>query len=117
MELNFKKLSGNTVGPMLENPTEYIQLVGSLVFLVNTRPDVCCAVNTLSQHIVDHNIHLVGARKLLRYLCGTIDHGLRYTAESMTLHGYTDANWAGSVVDHKITSGCYFTSRSASGRK
>jgi len=35
----------------------------------------------------------------------------------MTLHGYTDVDWAGSVVDRKSTSGCYFTYRSASGRK
>ena len=35
----------------------------------------------------------------------------------MTLLGYTDADWAGSVVDRKSTSGCYFTRRSASGRK
>ena len=68
MELNFKKLSGNVVGLVLANPTEYLQLVGALMFLVNTRPDVCCAVNTLSQHMVDHNIHWVGAKKLLRYL-------------------------------------------------
>ena len=78
MELNFKKLSGNVAGPMLANPTEYRQLVGALMFLVNTRPDVCCAVNTLSQHTVDpHNFHWVGAKKLLRYLWDTIDHGLR----------------------------------------
>ena len=35
----------------------------------------------------------------------------------MTLHGSTDVNWAGSVVDRKSTSGCYFTSRFASSRK
>ena len=86
MELNFKKLSGNIVGPVLENPTEYRQLVGALMFLVNTRPYVCFAVNTLSQHMVDpHNIHWVGAKKLLRYLWGMIDHGLRYTAGSLRL--------------------------------
>ena len=67
--------------------------------------------------MVDHNIHWVGAKKLLRYLCGTIDHGLRYTARSMTLLGYTDADWVGNVVDRKSTSGCYFTSRFSSGRK
>ena len=61
---------------MLANPTEYHQLVGALMFLGNIRPDVCCAVNTLSQHMVDaHNIHWVRAKKLLRYLWGTIDHG------------------------------------------
>ena len=67
--------------------------------------------------MVDHNIHWVGAKKLLRYLCGTIDHGLRYTVESMTLLGYTDADWAGGVVDRKGTSGCCFARRSASSRK
>ena len=124
MELNFKKLSGSAVGLVLANPTKYRQLVGALMFLVNTRldvcfavntcSDVCCAVNTLSQNMVDHNIHWVGAKKLLRYLWGTIDHGLRYTTGSMTLHGYTDADWVGSVVDCKSTSGCCFTRRSAS---
>ena len=78
MELNFKKLSGSAVGPVLENPTEYRQLVGALMFLGNIRLDASCAVNTLSQHMVDpHNIHWVGAMKLLRYIWGTIDHGLR----------------------------------------
>ena len=58
MELNFKKLSGNVVGPMLDNPTEYRQLVGALMFLVNSRPDVCFAVNTLNQHMVEpRHIH------------------------------------------------------------
>ena len=81
MELNFKKLSGNVVGPVLANPTEYRQLVGALMFLVNSHPDVCFAVNTLSQHMVDpHHIHWIGAKNLLRYLWGTINHGLRYTA-------------------------------------
>ena len=110
MELNFKKLSGSAAGVVLANPTKYRQLVGALMFLVITRPDVCCAVNTLSQHMVDpHNIHWVGAKKFSRYLWGTIDHGLRYTAGSMTLHGYTDVDCAGSVVDRKSTSRCCFT--------
>ena len=69
MELDFKKLSGSAARPVLANPTEYRQLVGALMFLGNIRPDVCCAVNTLSQHMVDpHNIRWVGAKKLLRYL-------------------------------------------------
>ena len=48
MELNFKKLSGNTAGPMLANPTEYHQLVGALMFLVNTCPDVCFVMKNFS---------------------------------------------------------------------
>ena len=68
MELNFKKLSGSAARLVLANPTEYRQLIGGLMFLVNTYLDVCFAVNTLNQHMVDHNIHWVGAQKLLRYL-------------------------------------------------
>ena len=110
MELNFKKLSGNTVGPMLENPTEYQQLMGALMFLVNSHPDICFAENTMSQHMVDpHHIHQIGAKNLLRYLRDTINHGLRYTAGSLRLHGYTDADRVGSVVDRKSTFECFFT--------
>ena len=84
------------------------------MFLVNSRPDICFAVNTLSQHMVEpHHIHWIGAKNLLRYLWGTINNGLRYTAGSVTLHGYTDVDWAISVVDRKSTSRCYFTLESA----
>eukprot|EP00253_Pinus_taeda_P016092 PITA_16092 len=49
MELNFKKLCGSVAGPELASPTEYRQLVGALIFLVNSCPDICFAVNTLNQ--------------------------------------------------------------------
>jgi len=48
MELNFKKLCGSVARPELENSSKYRQLVGSLMFLVNPRPDICFTVNTLS---------------------------------------------------------------------
>ena len=115
MELNFRKLCGSAAGPELGNASEYRQLIGALMFLVNTRPDICFAVNTLSQQMVEpHHFHWVGAKNLLRYLRGTINHGLRYTAGSVILRGYTDADWAGSVVDRKSTSGCCFNLGSAS---
>ena len=58
IELNFKKFSGSATGPVLSNPTEYRQLVGALMFLVNTRPHICFAVNTLSQQMVEpHHSH------------------------------------------------------------
>ena len=46
---------------------------------------------------------------MLRYLCGTIGYGLRYTSSSdMRLVGYSDSDWARSVEDRKSTSGCCF---------
>ena len=115
MELDFKKLSGSAARPILRNATEYLQLVGALMFLVNSRPNICFAVNTLSQHMVEpHHSHWIGAKNLLRYLRRTITHGLRYTTKDVRLDGYTDVDWAGSVMGRKSTSGCCFSLGSAS---
>lgn len=48
MEMNFKNLCGKVASPDLENSSKYRKLVGALMFLVNTRPDMCFVVNTLS---------------------------------------------------------------------
>lgn len=53
MEMNFKKLCGKVAGPSLANPTAYRQLIGALIFLVNTRLEIRFVVNTLSQHMID----------------------------------------------------------------
>ena len=80
------------------------------MFLVNSHPDICFVVNTLSQFMVEpHHIHWIVAKNLLRYLRGTITCGLRYSAENVRFHGYSNANISRSVVDHKSTSGCCFS--------
>ena len=86
-----------------------------MLYLVNTRPDICYAVNALSQHMVEsRQVHWVAAKHVLRYLHGTIGHGLRYTAsDGVKLEGFTDFDWGGSVVDRKNTSGCCFSLGSA----
>ena len=85
------------------------------MFSVNSCSDRCFAVNTLSQHMVEpHHTHWIGAKNLLRYLHGIITHGLRYTTGDVRLHGYTDADWAGTMVDQKSTSRCCFSLGSAS---
>eukprot|EP00253_Pinus_taeda_P001980 PITA_01980 len=62
------------------DPTLYRQLIGSLMYLVNTRPDICYAVNTLSQFMVEpKRAHWAAAKHVLRYSQGTIDYGLLYT--------------------------------------
>jgi hypothetical protein len=58
--------------------------------------------------------HWIVAKHVLRYLRGTIGHGLRYTSSiNMRLQGYTDSDWARSAVDKKSTSGGCFTLGSA----
>src|ERR1700678_4702846 len=94
----------------LIDATLYRQIIESLMYLMNTRPDICFSVNTLSQFLVEpRRVHLVATKHVMRYLKGTIDCGLSYDGDhNFTLSGYTDANWAGSVSDRKSTSGCCF---------
>ena len=93
----------------------YQQLVGSLMYLVNTRPDIFFAVSTLGQFMCEsRQMHLVSTKHVLRYLRGTVGYGLRYTSSSdLTLVSYSDSDWAGSVDDRKSTSGCCFNLGSA----
>jgi hypothetical protein len=80
------------------------------MYLVNTRPDICFAVNTFSQFMVEpRRVHWVAAKHVLRYLCGTVDYGLDYLrGDGVRLVGYTDSDWAGCVSDRKSTFGCCF---------
>jgi hypothetical protein len=77
------------------------------MYLVHTRPDICYAVNALSQFMCDpKHIHMVGAKHILRYVRRTIAYGLRYTSSGgVMLHGHLDLDWMGNTVDRKSTSG------------
>jgi hypothetical protein len=99
----------------LIDATLYKQIIGSLMYLTNTRPDICFAMNTLSQFLVEpKRVHLVAAKHVMRYLKGMIDYGLSYDGDhNFTLSGYTDLDWARSIADRKSTSGCCFSLGSA----
>jgi hypothetical protein len=66
MTMNLKKL--DAFESKLVNPTLYQQLIGSLMYLVNTRPDICFVFNTLSQFMVEPRVHWVAVKQVLRYL-------------------------------------------------
>ena len=85
------------------------------MYLTNARPDIYFDVNTLSQYLVQPIwVHLVAAKHVMRYLKGTIDFGIYYDgSHEYRLYGYTDVDWAGSILDRKSTSGICFCLRSA----
>jgi hypothetical protein len=59
MTMNLKKLSVDVAASNLNDPTMYQQLVGSLMYLVNTRPDICFAVSMLDQFMCEpRQMHL-----------------------------------------------------------
>jgi len=90
MVTNMKKLI--TSDSYLVDPRLYKQLISSLMYLVNTRPEICFALNTLSQFTVESKQeHWVATKHVLRYLRGTMEYGLRYLGgDGVRLHGYTN---------------------------
>ena len=94
--------------------TMYRQMIGSLMYLTNTRPDICFAVNTLSQFLTDpRHVHLV-AKHVMRYLKGTVEYGLKYdTNQKTNLHNYADSDWTRNTIEKKSTLGCFFNLRSS----
>jgi len=110
MEMNFKKLCRNVVGPDLENSSQYRQLIGALMFLVNTCTNICYAVNTLSRFMTEPcHTYWIAAKHILRYLHGSITLGLRYSVGNVKLHGYTDVDWAKIFISRKSTYLCCFS--------
>jgi hypothetical protein len=95
--------------------TLYLQLVGSLIHLTTTRPDISFAVSMVSRFMSNpKEIHWKAAKRILRYMRGTIGYGLIYrSTKDFRLIGYTNSDWAGCMDDRKSTSGYSFSMGSA----
>lgn len=92
-------------GTRLENPSEYRATMGSLQYLSFTRPDIAFAVNKLSQYMhCPTDLHWIAAKRILRFLAGTQTHGIYFRRGTLlTLHGFSDADWAGDTDDFVST--------------
>ena len=84
-------------GTPLSDPTVYRRLVGRLLYLTVTRPDIQYAVNSLSQFMQSPcSSHFDAATRVLRYLKGSVGKGLFLSASSfINLVGYADSDWVG----------------------
>jgi hypothetical protein len=97
-------------GEPLPDATLYRQLVGCLVYLTVTRPDISYAVHIVSQFMAaPQSLHYIVVLQILRYLKGTLFHGLHFSSQSsLTLQAYSNANWAGDPTDRRSTTGYCF---------
>lgn len=102
-------------GDILADPSLYQRLVGKLIYLTITRPDISFSVQLLSQYMHQPTtIHLQAAKRLLRYLIGTKSQGLLLASSSSAqLTAYCDSDWASCPVTRRSTSGyCIFLGES-----
>ena len=91
----------NASGSDRIDPTFYRWIIRSLMYLVNTQPDISFAVNSLSQFMVDlRRVHWTPTKHILRYIRGTVEYGLVYERRgSVQLAGFIDVDWTGCVED------------------
>jgi hypothetical protein len=104
------KLTKNEENAKGVNTTEYKQLVGSLLYLTATRPDLMYAVGLVSRYMKrPTEMHLQAVKRILRYLRGTTEFGIIYRkGDEGQLRAYADSDYAGDVDDRKSTSGFVF---------
>jgi hypothetical protein len=100
------KLQDGGDTPLVDN-TLYRQLVGSLLYLTHSRLDISYAVGAVSRFMQEpHKLHWKAAKRILRYVHGTITFGIHYaTYSTLDLIGFTDSDWAGDRNDRNSTSG------------
>ncbi|XP_074336169.1 secreted RxLR effector protein 161-like [Apium graveolens] len=93
------------------NSTYYKSLVGGLLYLVYTRPDITYAVGVVSRYIErPTTLHLNAIKRICRYVKGTLHYGLVYTKGrgNYLLSRFSDSDLAGNIEDRKSTGGMAF---------
>ncbi|XP_028095256.1 uncharacterized protein LOC114295243 [Camellia sinensis] len=92
------------------HPSLYRSLIGALQYLTITRPDLAFVVNHACQFLqTPFTSHFALVKRLLRYLKGTLHLGLQFSPDLLTLHAFSDSDWAGCSLDRRSTTGyCVF---------
>ena len=90
--------------PLLDS-TLYKQLIGSLLYLTNSRPDLSYVMSVFSRFMQEpHELHWKETKRTLHYLKGTIELGIHYFAGAqLYLISFTDPDLAGDNIDRKYT--------------
>jgi len=90
--------------------TKFKQAVGSLMYLKVTRPYLMFGVGLISRYMANpKESHWAATKWLLRYLKGTVEHGLFYEkGRKMSFTAYIDNNYAWDLDDKRSTTRSVF---------
>lgn len=92
--------------------TKYRSIIGSLRYLVNTRPDLCFAVGLVCRFMeAPDKEHWQAVKRIIRYLAGTLDFGVKLRkggSSELSLLGYTDSDCSVTLSKGKAPLVFYF---------
>ncbi|XP_038900901.1 uncharacterized mitochondrial protein AtMg00810-like [Benincasa hispida] len=109
--IEFNAKLGDSINRIPVNKERDQNLVGKLIYLSHTRPNISYAVSVVSQFMQAlYEEHMKAVERILRYLKTTPGKNLMFRRiDKRCIEAYTDSDWAGSVVDRKSTFGyCTF---------
>ena len=94
--------------PMMDKRM-YQKLVGRLIYLAHTRPDIAYSMSVINQFMHDpREPHLQAAYRVLHYLKGNLGKGILFKKnDTLALEAYTDVDYASSIVDRRSTTGTF----------
>ncbi|PNX68838.1 putative copia-type protein, partial [Trifolium pratense] len=103
------KVSKDEIGKQTD-ATKYKQIVGCLMYLLATRPDLAFSVCLIARYTdKPTDMHLTAAKRILRYLKGTMSLGILYKRGiEIQLQGWTDSDYVGDIDDRRSTSSYIF---------
>ena len=104
------KLSKDSSAPKVD-ASKYRSTIGSLRYLVHTRPDLAFAVGYMSRFMeAPTEEHQAAVKRIIRYIAGTPHFGCRYSREegAARLVGYSDSDLGGDMDSRKSTTGSLF---------
>jgi hypothetical protein len=104
------KISANLTSKQV-NPTLYKSMIGSLLYLTASRPDIAFSFRVCARFQANpKESHLTAVKRIIRYVNATVNYGICFSRETnLVLAGYSDADWAGNADDRKSTSGgCFY---------
>ena len=98
---------GSSQSPLMRDGDQYRRLVGRLIYLAFTRPDLCFSVHVLSQFLqAPREEHWNAALRVVRYLKGKPGQGVLLKRDnSLQLTGWCDSDWAGCPVTRRSVTG------------
>lgn len=104
------KLSKDS-GELLSNCSSFRRLIGKLMYLTLSKPDITYAMHRLSQFLAHPRVpHMKAAIRIVQYIKGTPGQGVFFPIESdLQLKAYCDVDWAGCPDTRKsLTVYCVF---------